>query len=317
MRADRLLSLLWILQSRRKVKAPELARRLGVSTRTVYRDVDALASAGVPVWSEPGPAGGIGLVEGWQARLPGVSEEEAKALAVAAAGGALAQMGLAAPLRTGLAKLAASLPAVPQVAAEHARERLLVDTSPWFGEAEEAPRLAELREAVWNDRRLRIDYRGSGTFRTVDPYGLVAKIDRWYLVAETAKGMRVFRASRIVRAEILDQAFERRRGFDLEAFWRRWCREFAERPPRYPVRLAMSPQAESSLCEVSWMWPEPPRDRESPDADRTRVGTVDLQRPEIALATLLPRAHGVEVLEPAELRRRLAEVATRIAGLYP
>lgn len=316
MRADRLLSLLWILQSRRKVKAPELARRLGVSTRTVYRDVDALASAGVPVWSQPGPAGGIGLVEGWQARLPGLSEQEAQALAVAAAGGALAQMGLAAPLRTGLAKLAASLPAVPQVAAEHARERLLVDTAPWFGGAEEAPCLARLREAVWNDRKLRIEYRSPGAVRTVDPYGLVAKIDRWYLVAGTSKGMRVFRAGRVLRAEILDQPFERRQGFDLEAFWARWCRDFAARPPRYPVRLTMSPQAESSLREASWLWPDPPRDREDPDGDRTRVGTVDLQRPEIALATLLPRGDTVEVLEPPELRQEVAARATRIGALY-
>ena len=317
MRADRLLSLLWILQSRRKVKAPELARRLGVSTRTVYRDVDALARAGVPVWSEPGPAGGIGLVEGWQARLPGLSEEEAEALAVAAGGGALARMGLAAPLRTGLAKLAASLPAVPQVAAEHARERLLVDTSPWFGEAEETPHLVELREAVWKDRRLHMEYRSPGAVRTVDPYGLVAKIDRWYLVADTPKGMRVFRAGRVLRAEVLDQPFERRPGFDLETFWARWCRDFAARPPRYPVRLAMSPQAESSLREVSWLWPDPPRDREDAEGDRTRVGTVDLQRREIALATLLPRGDTVEVLEPGELRQNVAAVAGRIDALYP
>src|SRR5688500_501484 len=185
MRADRLLSLVLLLQGRRKLKVRDLAGRLEVSERTILRDVDALSTAGVPVYAQRGPGGGVALVGEWRTDVTGLTDAEVQALATVGAPRALADIGLAGSLQTSLVKLAASLPAVQRQAAEHARQRLHIDATSWFAGAEEVPHLGVLREAVWADRRVRLRYRdfdGRVSNSVVDPYGLVIKGDRWYLV---------------------------------------------------------------------------------------------------------------------------------------
>jgi predicted DNA-binding transcriptional regulator YafY len=320
LRADRLLSLLLLLQGKGKTKARELARRLEVSERTVYRDLDALSAAGVPVFADRGPHGGAALVAGWRTSVAGLTDAEAQALAIAGVPRALSQLGLSEPLKTGLIKLAASLPALQQRAAEEARQRLLIDVKPWFEPDEAVPHLGLLRDAVWRGRKVRLEYGdfdGKLTQRSVDPYALVVKLDRLYLVAGTPRGPTVFRVSRIQQARLLGQGFERPAAFDLEAFWNEWCRRFAERRSSYPVRLALTDAGAEALASSR------------PKADAERIArarrgsdgrlcvTLDFEKQAIAVAQLVGRAPSVEAMEPPELRARLAEIAEALSCYRP
>jgi predicted DNA-binding transcriptional regulator YafY len=319
LRADRLLSLLLILQNGRKVKANELARKLEVSERTIYRDLDSLSGAGVPLYSEPGPNGGYALLEPFQTDLSGLSSAELQALVAFTGSDVLGDIGLGQALRTGLAKLAASLPAVQQLAAEHVKARLHFDTVPWFQQKEEAPQLPIVQEAVQQDRRLRFRYRrweGEVQLREVSPYGLVVKAASWYLAAETERGLRVYRVSRMESAELLQEGFQRRPDFDLAAFWQQWRQEFERNLPHYPVKVRIAPQAVKDLLKTRPDWMSDGLATAVEEADGWRTMTLDYERPEYALGTLLEKGDQVEVLEPAALRQEVAEVVQRMAGFY-
>ena len=159
MRAERLISLLMALQRGHALTAGELAQRLGVSIRTIFRDVDALSTMGVPVYTEPGRGGGIRLVEGYSSDLTGLSSGEAEALALIASPAAVGVQELATPTRTALDKLAAAVPSMHQLRAQHARGRLFFDTKPWFRSAATSPHLDELRACIWKNECIDINYR--------------------------------------------------------------------------------------------------------------------------------------------------------------
>lgn len=199
MRADRLIALVLLLQARGRLTAQDLAARLEVSVRTIYRDLDALSAAGVPVYAEPGPGGGAALPDGYRMDLPALNPQEARALFLGSAdngSGPLADLGIGAVLDSALRKLWAALPVAGRDEAEQARQRLLVDTSDWWQGPQRCPapppprHLRTIEEAVWQDRRLRIVYlrRGGGeTERVIDPYALVVKRGVWYLLGAVAR----------------------------------------------------------------------------------------------------------------------------------
>ena len=311
MRADRLVRLMMLLQESGRLTVPELARRLEVSERTVHRDLDALSTSGVPVFATRGAKGGVSLLEGWKTKVTGLTRAEIHALSAIGAPGALDDLELSKPLRSGLVKLAASLPTVQRATAEHARQRLLVDPSPFFGEREPVPHLEALREAAWLNRKVAFTYRdfdGRSAERVVDPWALVVKADRWYLVAGTERGPRVFRGSRIERATVLEEAFTRPEGFDLPSFWQDWCRRFSEKRASYPVTLRCTAAGEEALAAI-----RPPSDGERMKRVRRRGGVktveIDFERETIAVGQLCLVPEGVEVLAPERLRERLHSVA--------
>jgi predicted DNA-binding transcriptional regulator YafY len=318
MRSDRLISLLGLLQRQRSATAAELARDLGVSVRTILRDLDALSAAGVPVYAERGRGGGVRLREGTAARLSGLSPVEAEAIALIAPPRAAGDLALTRTFDSALGKIAASIPAVHRQRAGQTRHRLMFDTTPWFQQAPPraiVDRLADLRAAVWSDRVCHIDYeRGDSTRRRyrVEPYALVDKADLWYVVARARRGMRVFRVSRIHALTITAERFGRDPEFDLPAFWRRWCRRFEANPiARYWVEVDLTADGRAQLLVryAGWHaqaladWPE--------DADR-HVVTLDLESEEVALRVLFELAGEAHVMAPAGLRRALRARARRL-----
>ncbi len=213
--------MLMLLQLRGKMPAARLSELLEVSVRTIYRDIDALSEAGIPIYAEPGRNGGIALHHGYRTRLTGLTRGEADALALTGSGGQAGELGLGSEALAARLKLMASLPADHSAGAERVARRYHVDPIPWYHRAETIAWLPALADAVWHDRRVRIDYEGwRGRVKaTVDPLGLVQKAGLWYLVAMASGRPRTYRASNILKLDLLDESFVRPDGFDLPRYW--------------------------------------------------------------------------------------------------
>ncbi len=240
MRASRLLSLLLLLQTRGRMTAQELAGELEVSMRTVYRDVDSLAAAGVPVYADRGPTGGYQLVDGYRTRLTGLTAGEAESLSLAGMPGPAAELGLGSVLAAAQLKLMAALPPELRSRAGRIAERFHLDAPAWFQDADRPEHLAAVADAVWNQRRIRVRYerwRGE-VARQLEPLGIVLKGGIWYLVARASEGVgdaRTYRVSRILALEVLDERFERPAGFALAEYWQTWLGQFEARVYRLEV----------------------------------------------------------------------------------
>ncbi|MFE9340661.1 helix-turn-helix transcriptional regulator [Streptomyces sp. NPDC007063] len=233
MKSDRLLAILLLLQTRGRVPAEELAAELEVSARTIYRDIEALSAAGVPVYAERGRHGGITLLPGYRTDVTGLTADEARALFVLTAPGPHSALGLDSALASALRKVMAALPAPHRPAADLTSRRILVDPDRWLPGPRTEADLDVLHTAVFADRRLRIRYRHGGDSRphtyTVDPYGLVNKAGVWYLVADRRGSPALFRADRIAAATALEDPVRRRAGVELADVWQTLRRRVEER----------------------------------------------------------------------------------------
>ncbi|MEV5310389.1 YafY family protein [Streptomyces sp. NPDC052610] len=318
MKSDRLLSILLLLQTRGRVPAHELAERLEVSVRTIYRDVEALSAAGVPVYAERGRHGGIELLAGFRTDVTGLTADESRALFVLAAQGAHAALGLDGALGSALRKVMAALPAPHRPAADAVSRRVLVDATRWKGGPQPAVDLDTLQDAVFADRRLRLRYRHGGADAprtyTVDPYGLVAKAGVWYLVADRRATPRLFRADRVRSARVLDEPVRRRPGVELADVWEVLRRGVEERPGGLDVTARVRRDRLDLFLRINRPWlaadPDDPADDGEWVTVRLSYGVLGEAR------GLLQFADHVEVVSPPEVRAELARAAAAVTGLY-
>lgn len=321
MRASRLLSTLLLLQNHGHMTARELAEAGNVSVRTVYRDIDALSAAGVPVYGEPGPAGGYELIDGYRTRLTGLTPGEAGALFLAGIPGPAAELGLGALLTAAELKLLAALPPGLRASAALARERFLLDAPGWFREGDRPPHLAGVAAAVWEQQSLRIWYRGRGGDgeRDIDPLGLVLKAGVWYLVAQAGGEPRTYRVSRIDALEVLQGTFQRPDNFDLTRYWRESSDRFLATMYGGRATVRLSPHGLTRLPHLlvdPWVARSAAASAGAPDPDGWTRVVIPVESDDIALAQLLRFGPEAEVLAPARLRQRVAEAARALAKLY-
>jgi predicted DNA-binding transcriptional regulator YafY len=324
MRADRLLSILMLLQARGRMTAEQLAEEHEVSVRTIYRDIDALSTAGVPVYAERGPGGGCALVEGYRTSLTGLTTDEVKALFMLSVPASLDELGASQELRAALRKLAAALPAAQRQDETQVRQRIYLDWSDWSRGEEATPHLQTIHQAVWEDRKLHMAHRefiGPQGFeryeRLVDPYGLVAKAGRWYLVCAGKERLRVYRVSRILDARVADEQFERPPDFDLAAFWKSWCAGREENRPSYPVTARVSPGLATFLpLHFGDRIREEIAQANPPDDDGWITLTLPFERIETARERILGFGRAVEVLDPEPLRLSVIDFAEQIVDFY-
>lgn len=317
MRAERLISLLMALQRGHNLTAGDLAQRLDVSVRTIFRDIDALSTMGVPVYTEPGRGGGIRLMEGYTSDLTGLSSGEAEALALIAMPAAVGVQELATPTRTALDKLAAAVPSMHQLRAQHARGRLLFDTKPWFRSNTTSPHLDELRTCIWKNECVEINYeRSNGEFRDyrVEPYALVVKIDTWYLIGRVKREWRVFRISRLQSLRTSGEVFQRDTDFDLQKFWTAWCTQFESGPRNnnVVVELLITAQGRALLLQQFGGWL---RAKLEPLGDKFRGRkpvTFEFEWEDAALRVLFLLGDEAEIVSPKTLRRKLHQQAKRV-----
>ncbi|GAA5151229.1 WYL domain-containing protein [Pseudonocardia eucalypti] len=302
--------------------AQQLADELEVSVRTVYRDIESLHAAGVPLFGEAGHEGGYELLAGYRTRLTGLTSDEAEALFLTGLPGPAADLGLGAVLATARLKLMAALPAELRDRANLLRQRFHLDTSGWYLDPDRAPHLAEVVSATWNQNLIRVRYRRWAprpeVVRTLAPYGVVLKGGRWYLVAAAESRVRTYRVSQIVRLDLLDQRFDRPAGFDLAEHWDGYLRDFDDRRHTASASIRLSPRALDLLPHV---W-EPAlvravrrsgRAEESGDWSRARI---PMESVEHTAGLLLRLGADVEVIAPEGLRRHVAEVVTTLSGMY-
>jgi predicted DNA-binding transcriptional regulator YafY len=318
MRADRLLSIMLLLQLYQRLTAGELARRLEVSERTIHRDMEALSMAGVPVVAERGAGGGWALVDGYRTNLTGLNASEVQTLFSGLPPSLLADLKMNRDSDAAHVKLLAALPAAARADAEYARRRVHVDVAGWGGAEEPVPHLHTIQEAVWRGRRLSFAYGsdcGEAGERLFDPLGLVAKGGVWYLVARAEGGeVRSYRVSRVTRARVAEEPCERPVDFDLATFWAGSVARLKSHAPQFRATL----RAHRSVLHLL-----PYAGRFSrvealgePDAEGWALVRMRFQFEEDAAGLALGFGTKVEVVEPENLREQVLKMAEEVFAFY-
>ena len=319
MRASRLVSVLLLLQTRGRMTAGELARELEVSERTIHRDVEALSASGVPIYAERGVHGGIRLVDGYRTRLTGMTADEAEALFLAGIPGPAAELGLGTVVAAAQLKILASLPPELRARASRLVERFHLDAGEWFRTSQPVPHLGALSEAVWEARCIAITYDRDGieVRRELEPLGLVLKAGIWYVVARVEGNVRTYRVARVLAVEPLGEPFERPSPFDLAGYWAESSAAFERDVPRIEVVVRVRPDRLDRLrSAVGHGVVADAEYLADPDPDGWLRLRVRLDWPDEAPRRLLAAGRWVEVLEPAEVRARLAHTARAVAARY-
>jgi predicted DNA-binding transcriptional regulator YafY len=319
MRADRLLSLLMLLETRGKMTARQLAEELEVSERTIYRDILALNTSGVPIYTEDGPGGGISLVESYHTDLTGLNTNEVRALSMLNIPEPLIQLGVGRELKAAMLKLSAALPSTSRENETRTRQRIHLDASWWFEPEEPVPHLNTIQQALFQERKLHLTWQ---EFRTqvkqvLCPYGLVAKSNTWYLVAGQQGHTRVLRVSKIVESQMLEASFEYPQEFNLSSYWKCWCEDFKKTRPVFMVTSRVS----TALIDHSpRFFGEHTQDLLAQAGPADEQGYVTLNLPfesfESARTRILGLGRAIEVLEPLSLRMSVIDFAHQIDELY-
>lgn len=315
MRASRLLSILILLQARGRMTAEALAAEFEVSVRTLYRDIDDLSAAGVPVYAERGPGGGFRLLDGYRTTLTGLTDAEAAALFVIGLPDAARALGLGAAAGQAGGKLLAALPPALGDSASRLRERVHVDPVDWYRAASPAPALPLLARAVLDARAVTMRYESWQATRDweVEPLGLVLKAGGWYLVARGHGRIRMFRVAMIADAALAPRSFDRPAGFDLAAWWAAELAGFEARlrPGRATLRLTPAGgtrlRREGAYAEAALA---------AGTADPDGLVRIELPIETLDQAALLVLGLGpeAEVVAPFALRDRVAALAHAVAA---
>ncbi|HSV85554.1 MAG TPA: YafY family protein [Levilinea sp.] len=322
MRADRLLSILMLLQAHGRMTARALSLELEVSERTIYRDIEALSMAGVPVYAERGPGGGVALLDSYRTNLTGLTQDEVRALFALSIPAPLVELGLSQELKAAMRKLAAGLPETRRAEEEPARQRIYLDSAWWHNREETPPHLHTLHQAIWQNCRLHILYWPEiGPFDmrvedTLDPYGLVAKASVWYLVAAREGRPRIYRVGRILEVEPTGEHFERPPDFDLEACWKALCEQIEENRSSYPAKLRVSPALLPYLQNYLGERCRGITAQSEPDAGGWTTVDLVFEYEWEARTFVLGWGRAVEVLEPEVLRLSVIDYAGQILAYY-
>lgn len=320
MRASRLLSIMLLLQARGRINATALAEELEVSVRTIYRDMNQLSAAGVPVFADRGSTGGFQLMDGYKTQLTGLTAEEASALFLLGLPNAAADLGLGEAMSGARRKIDAALPAERRLGADAVATRFHLDTTGWFKPIEKPEMLPALARAVWRERRIIVRYHSwnGESVRDLAPLGIVLKAGVWYLVALGRRGTpATYRVSSIRSLDMTDIAFRHPTDFDLQAYWMVAVRELATRLHRGTATLRVSERGFQLLGKLS---PEitqaAEKTRGEPDASGWTVVQIPVEGPDNAVCDILSLGVDAELLAPPSLLEALALSVSRLAERY-
>ncbi|GAB4511657.1 MAG: YafY family protein [Anaerolineae bacterium] len=312
MRADRLMSILLLLQQQERLTTEDLAARLEVSTRTIHRDMEALSSSGIPIVAERGRGGGWSLLEGYAEKIATLNRAEREALLLGTPARILSDLGWGQAAQSAFLKLSHALPA----ATPDIHNRIHIDIETWRQQtSERLEALPALQRAIWETRCIEVVYQkadGETVMRRLEPLGLVAKGSTWYLIAGAADEPRTYRVSRVVEVHLCAETFVRPAGFDLAAYWEESKKAFVAALPRYPAVLCVN-AADVPLLR-GWQYSHV----EAVEAQTEHVVLVHMHfdSEEVALANVLSAGDKVEVCEPAHLREQVMAALRAMASRY-
>jgi predicted DNA-binding transcriptional regulator YafY len=314
-KSSRLLSILLLLQTGGRMTAARLAAELEVSVRTVYRDIESLHAAGVPLYGEAGHAGGYELLAGYRTRLTGLSVPEAEALFLSGIPGPASELGLGSALAAAQLKLRAALPPDLRVQADLMRARFHLDAPGWYAPDDDVRHLPQVADAVWHGRVLDVRYRRwkapTDVDRRLEPYGLVLKAGRWYVVA--GPGPRTYRVDQILGVTVREEEFAPPDGFDLAAYWRDYQADFHARLYGGEAVVRLAPDAAARLTGAAG---QALADTGVTESDGWVRAVLPIESLDHAHRTFLAMGTDVEIVEPPELRARLTETARALAARY-
>jgi predicted DNA-binding transcriptional regulator YafY len=319
MRASRLLTIMMMLQTKGRLSAETLAGELEVSVRTIYRDIDQLSAAGVPVYADVGRNGGFALLEGWRTRLTGLTPPEAKALFLAGLPGPAAELGLGDAMADAELKLLAALPPDWQEEAQRVSSRFHLDPRGWFQAAETVQVLRQVADAVWSERQIAVTYASwtKVAERVLEPLGLVLKSGLWYMVAQSEGQPRTYRLEAVRALALTDATFVRPKDFDLAAYWAASTAQFEKDVYVGRAEIRASATGISRLKDLNATY----RTAIEANAEQPAAGgwvMMSLPIEETAWTARLFTRIGaeMEVLSPPELRAEMARIAREMSALY-
>lgn len=318
MRASRLLSILILLQHRARLTAEALAGEFGVSLRTIYRDIDELSAAGIPVCGDRGPGGGFRLLDGYRTRLTGLTPDEAETLFLVGLPEAANQLGLGTASARVSGKLLASLPGDSAALAARLASRFHVDPVDWYRAAEPVKHLPALTRAVLDQRSIEMTYESwTGVKRrTVDPLGLVLKAGTWYLAGRTAGKVLTFRVTGIRRLEVTARAFAWPEAFDLAAHWRDSIARFEKDLRRESAVLRLTAEGLRRLSELGRYAAEAAAAAGLPDRKGRACVRLPIENAAQAARLVLSLGDEAEALDPPAVREAVRALAGRMASLH-
>ncbi|MEL6151143.1 MAG: YafY family protein [Chloroflexota bacterium] len=317
MRADRLLSMMLMLQTRGKMTASDLAEALEVSRRTILRDVDALSTAGVPVYAEGGHGGGIALDEHYRTQLTGLHEPELRALLIADNRAILRDVGLENAAEQVVLKLLGALSSKQRDTAHFIQQRLLIDPTWWWHDTAESSAFWEdLQTAVYENRRIHVSYEnytGNINDRLLEPYSLVNKSGHWYVVALRDDDFRTYRVARFKSVTLQNEHFERHPDFDLPAYWQSHVQRFANQVEGYSIIVRIAPE---QATFVQWLAPGRWTTVESADERGWVTLRIVLESMRLAKMLVLELGNQAEIIEPPELVHQALQDAHAFIAQY-
>lgn len=314
MRADRLVAMMLLLQKNGRSTAASLAAELEVSGRTIYRDVDALSAAGVPVYAQPGPGGGISLLDSFRTDLTGLTTAEMQALLTLSIPAPLLTLGVGADLRSALRKLSAAVPTPREESGAQIQERFLIDDTHWSQSAVSGSLFESIRQALWQNHELTVSYRPEFGDRagpittTLQPLGLVAADGEWYLVAGHGDHSIVVPFVRLLSAEVTNIPFERPSDFQLETTWHARKALVQQQRPAFYVRARI---AEIAFPYITEFLVDRPGSKPGDLNVHLRFSTFEEARTRI-----LGLGSAIEVLDPLSLRLSIKDHAQQVLSVY-
>jgi len=290
-----------------------------VSVRTIYRDIDQLSASGVPVYADIGRNGGFALLDGWRTRLTGLTAPEAQALFLSGLPGPAAELGLGDEVAQAELKLLAALPSDWQAEAKRMSSRFHLDPAGWFQPGHQSEHLKLVADAVWSERRLAVRYESwtRVSDREIEPLGLVLKGGIWYVVARSDDKVRTFRLSNILALVVTGENFERPAGFDLPGYWAESTKQFEKDVYTGKARVRASERGRNRLKDISTTVKAAVERAEiKPDDQGWAELTIPIEEIGGASREMIRIGAELEVLEPSDLRARMAEETRKMAGLY-
>ena len=318
MQASRLLSILLRLQTQGRVSASVLAQAFEVSVRTIYRDIDALSAAGVPVYAEKGRHGGFALRGGYQTRLTGLDRPEAESLFLAGVPFAASQLGLGEALNTMRLKLLAALPEAARLDAQRVASRFHLDPVAWFQGPDEPRLLPGLAAAVWTRRMVQMHYDSwnGRVERRVAPLGIVLKGGLWYFVAAADGQARTYRVASIESLTVDETPAQVPRRFDLKRYWDQFAQGYEARMQAQTAQVRARPNALRPLARMSHRMAQAVAAAAPADRQGWHVLAIPIESIDVAVRELLRLGPDVQALGPPALRAALRKAVQALHAVY-